>query len=145
MQEHAPFALPYPLPGGRYRISTEENARVCRAVGAEPRKDRRAHPVFFYIATQSGMGASVQDLFDLCRFDPSDGPLMVKTRADFARPLFVERDYAVSGEIIGLTRKPSRTFGAADLFEFVLRLDDSDGARAVECTNTWLLPRRNAL
>lgn len=142
MEQAPPFALPYPLPGGHYRISERENALVCRAVGATPRRDGRAHPIFFYLATQNGMGVSVGDLFDLCHFDPADGPLMVATRARFLKPIRVERDYAVSGEITGLTRKPSRSFGAADLFEFALRLAELDGDPVVECVNAWLLPRK---
>lgn len=144
MAESPPFAIPYKLPGGPYRISTAENEAVCGAVGASPRSAGRAHPIFFYIATQNGMGITVGELFDLCRFDPADGPLMVSTRAAFHQPIRTETDYVVSGEIIGLTRKPSRTFGAVDLLEFVLRLTAPNGEAVVECVNAWMLPRKAA-
>ncbi|GAM97756.1 hypothetical protein U91I_01385 [alpha proteobacterium U9-1i] len=143
MAHSPPFAVPYKLPGGPYRISTAENEAVCGAVGAAPRHGR-AHPIFFYIATQNGMGVTVGDLFDLCQFDPADGPLMVSTRAVFHQPIRTDTDYVVSGEIIGLTRKPSRTFGAADLFEFALRLATPSGDQIAECVNAWMLPRKAA-
>jgi len=144
MSQHPPFAVPYPLPGGPYRISAAENEAVCRAVGASARADGRAHPIFYYIATQNGMGVSVGDLFELCQFDPADGPLMVSTRVEFHQPILTDEDYLVSGEIIGLTRRPSRTFGEADLFEFALRLTATNGEKIVECVNAWLLPRKAA-
>lgn len=144
MQEPAPFTTPYPLPGGSYRISAAENAAVCAAVGATPRQDGRAHPIFYYLATQNGMGITVGGLFDLCQFDPADGPLMVSTKVQFHDPILVDADYLVRGEIIGLTRKPSRTFGAVDLFEFALRLERPEGGVVSECVNAWVLPRRAA-
>ena len=144
MPEAPPFATPYALPGGRYCISAAENAAVCAAVGARPREDGRAHPIFYYLATQNGMGITVGGLFDLCRFAPADGPLMVSTKVNFHAPILVDEDYAVHGEIIGLTRKPSKTFGAVDLFEFALRLERTAGGVVSECVNAWVLPRKAA-
>ena len=45
-----------------YTITAEEDRRVCRLSGAEPAADGTAHPVFFYIATQVGMGMTVAGL-----------------------------------------------------------------------------------
>lgn len=133
------------LPGGRYRIDPEENAAICGAVGAEVETDGRAHPIFYYIATQVGMGISVEDLLSLCDFDVSEGPLMTGSIAWFAGELRVDTDYVVQGEIVSLVRKPSRTFGAVDLLSFRLVLADTSGTETVECINEWVLPRRDGV
>lgn len=131
-----------PLPGGRYRITAAENRRVCEAVGAKELSGGRAHPIFFYIAGQVAQGISVADLLALCEFDVDDGPLMTSTRVRFERSLMTEQDYGVTGEILGLVRKPSRAFGQADTLEYALTLSLPSGERVVRAVNTWILPRR---
>jgi hypothetical protein len=132
------------LPGGTYRISRAENEALCASVGAAAAADDRAHPIFYYIATQVGMGISVADLLALCDFDVADGPLMVGSKAKFAGELLVEQDYAVSGTIDSLVRKSSRAFGAMDMLSFTLALQDEAGATILSCTSQWVLPRKEA-
>jgi hypothetical protein len=129
------------FPGGTYRISHSENADLCAAVGAVPDTTGKAHPIFYYIATQVGMGQSVSELLERCDFAIEDGPLMVSSRAEFERELEVERDYSVAGQIDSLVRKPSRAFGAIDMLSFTLTLSDEVGP-VLSCTNQWVLPRR---
>jgi hypothetical protein len=130
------------FPGGTYRIAQAENDALCRAVGAAPDPDGRAHPIYYYIAAQAGMGLSVDALLALCDFDVADGPLMTGSNAAFEGELMVERTYTVTGEIASLVRKPSRAFGAVDLLSFNLALADETGAKVAACTNQWVLPRR---
>jgi hypothetical protein len=130
------------FPGGSYRVSREENERLCRAVGAVADPDGRAHPIFYYIATQSSMGISVAELLALCDFDVADGPLMVGSEVSFQGELRIDQDYGVTGKINSLVRKPSRAFGAVDLLSFELSLLNHDNAPIVTCTNQWVLPRR---
>lgn len=130
-----------PFPGGTYRISREENEAMCVAVAATPDPDGRAHPIFYYVATQVGMGMTVADLLALCEFDVADGPMMTGSKASFAEDLWVETDYRVEGEIVSLTRKPSRTFGFADTLRFRLSLSPAGKSPTVECVNEWILPR----
>ena len=131
------------LPGGHYRISAAENEALCRAVGATVEPNGRAHPIFYYIATQVGMGIDVEGLLRLCDFDVSEGPLMAGSEAQFGSELRVEQDYQVRGEIVSLVRKASRTFGEMDILRFRLTLLEKDGAMVVECENQWILPRRS--
>ena len=65
-----------PFPGGTYRITREENLALCDAIGAEPDPSGRAHPIFYYIATQVGMGLTVAELCERCDFDVADGPMI---------------------------------------------------------------------
>lgn len=132
------------FPGGRYRISREENLALCAAVEALPDPAGRAHPIFYYIASQSAMGLSVAELCALCDFDVADGPMITQSNAAFDGELWVDREYRVSGEIASLVRKPSRTFGAVDVLTFILRLEGPDGGAGASCTNQWVLPRREA-
>lgn len=129
------------FPGGTYRISRDENAALCAAVGVAPEADGRAHPVFYYVATQVGMGTTVADLLALCDFDVADGPMMTGSAAAFKGELRTEVDYRVDGEILSLTRKPSRTFGFADVLRFHLTLSPPGDGPVLECTNEWILPR----
>src|ERR1700722_10693536 len=123
---------PTRFPGGRFRITRDENAAFCDAAGATPDPDGRAHPIFYYIATQAAMGISVADLCALCDFDVADGPMMASSNVEFLGELAVDQDYEVGGEILSLIRKPSRTFGAVDLLTYRLTLT-ADSAEVVSC------------
>jgi len=131
-----------PFPGGTYRITREENLALCDAIGAEPDPSGRAHPIFYYIATQVGMGLTVAELCERCDFDVADGPMITHSDAEFEGELCVEKDYAISGEIVSLVRKPSRTFGAVDLLTYQLRMSLEEPGYCVVATNRWILPRR---
>lgn len=132
---------PKPLPGGRYEITRAENEKLCAAVGSLPDASGAAHPIFYYIAGQCGMGISVEKLLAMCEFDVADGPMMTQSAVQFDAPLRVDETYGVSGEIIDLVRKPSRTFGAVDQLSFRVDLVNSTGARALSTTHKWILPR----
>lgn len=129
------------FPGGTYRITAARNAELCAAVGTQPSADGRAHPIFYYVATQVGMGMAVAELLAICDFDIADGPMMTRSSATFAGDLKVDVDYSITGEIVSLTRKPSRTFGYADLLRFRLTATDPSGCTTAECVNEWILPR----
>lgn len=125
-----------------YVINPEQNRAVCESLGAVPPEDGSAHPIFFFIATQVGMGLSVVELCAICEFDVRDGPMMASSHVDFARPLMTATEYRVQGEIRSLTRKSSRKFGVMDLLDFELRLVGADGEPVLSCTHVWVLPRR---
>lgn len=129
------------FPGGTYRISHEENAALCAALGVDPARDGRAHPIFYYIATQVGMGMTVAELLAVCDFDVADGPMMTGSEVIFTDELRTETDYRVDGQIQSLTSKPSRTFGTADILRFRLALALPDGTAVLACVNEWILPR----
>ena len=124
-----------------YTISVDDNRRVCRLAGVAPAEDGSAHPIFFYIATQVGMGMTVAGLCEVCEFDVNKGPLMAANRVQFSSPLQVATPYQIRGEILSLTRKSSRKLGLMDLLEYQLRLHAADGRMVLSTTNTWVLPR----
>lgn len=129
------------LDGPGFTITEEENRALCASLGVAPGANGAAHPIYFYVATQVGMGLSVAELCAVCDFDVEDGPMMAGTKADYAAPLVTGRHYDVRGEIVGLTRKQSRKLGTMDLLEFRLHLDLPGEGRVCTVTNTWVLPR----
>lgn len=123
-------------------ISSEDNADLCRASGAEPSPEGFAHPIWFFVATQVGMGQTVRGICEVCGFDVDDGPMMMSSSVVFQQPLRVGQPYTVGGEIKGLTRKPSRKFGCMDILDYELRLTLPDGAPVLVTNNAWALPRK---
>jgi len=126
-----------------YVISAEENQALCATLEAVPAEDGSAHPVYFFVATQVGMGMTVAELCRACDFDVEEGPMIASSTVTFTRPLMTRQPYQVTGEIVSLTRKRSRTFGVMDLLTYVLRLALPDGTPVLETRNVWMLPRRN--
>ena len=126
-----------------YVISAEENRALCESTGVAPATDGSAHPIYFYIATQVGMGMTVAGLCAACEFNVEDGPMMASSKVTFQRPLRTGQPYRVSGRIISLVRKPSRKLGVMDMLEYLLELSlPDDGTRVLSTTNVWVLPRR---
>lgn len=124
-----------------YVILAAENAALCRSTGVEPAADGTAHPIYFFIATQLGMGLTVAEFCAAFDFDVADGPMIAGTAVHFHKPLRVETPYLVRGEILGATRKHSRKLGVMDIGEYRLALV-SDGEVIAEVTNSWVLPRK---
>jgi hypothetical protein len=133
----------YSLTGSHpYTISAAENEALCASIGVQPARDGTAHPIYFYIATQVGMGQTVAGLCQVCEFNVEDGPMMAGSKVTFQRPLRTGQAYQVTGEIISLVRKASRKLGMMDMLEYVLRLSLPDGTPVLSTTNVWVLPRK---
>jgi hypothetical protein len=125
-----------------YLISADENRALCDSTGVAPAADGSAHPIYFYIATQVGMGMTVAGLCAACEFDVEEGPMMASSKVTFARPLITGQPYNVTGRIVSLVRKPSRKLGVMDMLEYLLELSLPDGTPVLSTTNVWVLPRR---
>lgn len=124
-----------------YVIDASENAALCRSTGVEPAADGTAHPIYYFIATQIGMGLSVAEFCAAFDFDVNDGPMMAGTAVRFLKPMRVGTPYLVRGEILGATRKQSRKLGIMDVADYRLSLVNGDEV-SVEVTNSWILPRK---
>lgn len=125
-----------------YIISAEENRALCKSINAEPAADGSAHPVYYYIATQVGMGQTVAGLCEVCDFDVEVGPMMAGSKVTFSSPLMTDQPYRVEGEITSIVRKQSRKLGVMDLMSYELRLTLPDGTPVLTTVNSWVLPRR---
>ena len=107
--------------------------------------DGTAHPVFFYIATQIGMGITVAQLCAACEFDVERGPMIVATQVEFVEPLRVGVAYGVQGEIVSLTRKSSRKLGVMDLASISAAPGDTDRATSLHHNQHLGAPARSTL
>lgn len=125
-----------------YVIAADENEALCRSTGIEPLADGTAHPIYYYVATQVGMGKTVAEVCAACDFDVEDGPMMGSSEVRFSRSLRTATPYIVSGEILSLVRKRSRKLGVMDVLTYRLSLRDPDGERVLETDNVWVLPRK---
>jgi hypothetical protein len=128
-----------------FTISAAENEALCRSTGTEPAADGSAHPIYYYVATQLAMGKTVAELCNVCEFDVDDGPMMGSSSVRFDQPLKVGESYRVTGEILSLVRKRSRTLGVMDVLTYRLRLHLADGTRLAETDNVWMLPRKELI
>jgi len=126
-----------------YVISSDENRALCESIGVAPATDGSAHPIYFFIATQVGMGMTVAGLCNACEFDVEEGPLMASSKVNFSLPLMTNQPYLVVGEIVGLTRKRSRKLGVMDMLDYELRLTLPNGTPVLKTNNVWVLPRRH--
>ena len=128
------------MSGTTYIISAEDNEDLCASVGISPAADGTAHPIFFYIAPQVGMGETVAGLCAVCKIDVNDGPMLGGCSAEFTGPLKVDTPYRVTGKIVSLTRKVSKKLGIMDVLEYRLSLNHDDRS-VLTVTNSWILPR----
>jgi hypothetical protein len=126
-----------------YTINVDENRALCESTGVAPASDGTAHPIYFFIATQVGMGLTVAGLCAACEFDVEEGPMMASSKVTYSRPLITGQPYNVTGRIVSLVRKPSRKLGVMDMLEYLLELSLPDGTPVLSTTNVWVLPRRN--
>ncbi|WP_129774639.1 hypothetical protein [Peristeroidobacter soli] len=140
--EQPPAVAGTRLPGGEYRITAEENRTLCEALHTQPASDGRAHEIYSYIATQSGMGLSVDGLLAICEFDAADGPMLGSSNARYLGALRTDETYRVSGEILSLNRKQSKKLGIMDVLEYRLTMTRASGDPVLEVINIWILPRR---
>lgn len=125
-----------------YVISAQENRELCATVNTTPAADGSAHPIYYYIATQVGMGQTVAGLCQVCDFDVEVGPMMAGSSVNFKQPLMTDQPYQVGGQILSINRKPSRKLGVMDLMVYELTLSLPDGTPVLSTTNSWVLPRR---
>src|SRR5262245_279300 len=81
-----------------YVIDAAENRALCATTNVAPDPGGQAHPIYYYIATQVGMGQTVAGLCAVCEFNVDDGPMMGNTKVEFSGTLMVGQPYLVRGE-----------------------------------------------
>jgi hypothetical protein len=137
------------LPGtvlseGTFTITTQEADDLASALESAPATDAGVHPIWAYIATQRGIDVSIAELCALADFDVEDGPMLGSVEIEYSQPLQADVPYRVTGEVVDLERKVGRKAGTFDLLTYRLALRAPDGSGVASCTNTFVLPRRDA-
>jgi len=133
------------FPGGTYTPEPYLNWLTCDCVLApELAKAGSAHPLIIYMATQAGLGLSLEELFELFKGSSTDGPMLGEWGMDMHSPMQVGTSYAVSGEITGVSRKTGKKTGVFDIIQFELQLRaTSHPHNLVAVTrSSFIFPRR---
>lgn len=124
--ETSPPTYPMALATGQFTLDADHDAMVRKTSGAPQRKDFDAHPIFGFIAALGGLGMPIETVFARCGGSIQAGPLLASSSLRFARPLKIGITYQVAGVVEGVTRKPSRRFGAADHLRLSIDVRDGD-------------------
>jgi hypothetical protein len=133
------------FPGGSFTPESYFNWLTCDSVLApELISADSAHPLMIYLATQAGMGLSLQDLFTLFLGKSEDGPMLGEWGMDVHSTVHVGTKYTVTGGVTGVRRKTGKKTGIFDIIQFELELRDaSDPADLVAVTrSSFIFPRR---
>lgn len=133
------------FPGGTYTLEPYVNWLTCDCVLApELIGAKSAHPLLVYMATQAGLGLSLEELFALFLGSSEDGPMLGEWGMDVFTPVQVGVQYTVSGGITGVRRKVGKKTGTFDIITFELELrpaEHPDELHAVT-RSSFIFPRR---
>lgn len=133
------------FPGGGFTPEPYFNWLTCDCVMApELVGAGAAHPLMVYLATQAGMGLTLEELFALCKGSSEDGPMLGEWGMEVHAPVHLGRGYAVSGGITGAHRKSGKKTGVFDIVEFELELRDADDPHGLVAVtrSSFIYPRR---
>jgi hypothetical protein len=104
-----------------------------------------AHPSLGYFVAMQGLGASIQDVFDLMEATVDSGVMFGETELEFSQIVRAGVPYDVTAEIVGVERKAGKRAGIFDKLTFEIRVaDQRSGEHVVTNTNTWIFPRKEA-
>ncbi len=132
------------FPGGSYTLPEYVSWLWADCALAKP-DPAAAHPSIGYFVAMQGLGASIQDIFDLLGASADSGVMFGETDLEFNGALVPGTTYDCSGEIVEVERKSGKRAGVFDKMTF--RIDVRErGAQepVVSCRNTWIFPRRSA-
>jgi acyl dehydratase len=132
------------FPGGTYTLPEYVSWLWADAAMATPDPEV-AHPSLGYFVAMQGMGASIQDVFDLVDASADSGVVFGEAELEFAQTIVPGATYSVESEVTAVERKSGRRAGTFDRFTFRTRVSDAgSGDPVVTSTNTWIIPRKEA-
>jgi hypothetical protein len=133
------------FPGGTYTPESYVNWLTCDCVRApELAGAASAHPLLVYMATQAGIGLSLEELFALFLGSSDDGPMLGEWGMEVHAPIRVGSTYAVSGGITAVQRKVGKKTGTFDIITFELELRPADRPDELHAMtrSSFIFPRR---
>ncbi|WP_432197495.1 hypothetical protein [Streptomyces sp. bgisy027] len=135
------------LPPGRYRIDPVVSRMLDAAVlaPASSGSSPEPHPIWSFVAAQTGIGLDVEGLLGLFGSSGADGPMLGECDLDMLKPFEAGMEYAVTGRVTGAARKKGRALGVFDLVTVEYEVRGTDGELVARCRETFVLPRREAV
>lgn len=130
------------LPTGEYTVVPHEHWLTCDVVGAPPRLDGPAHPMYAFYATLVGMGLTLSELFAMFEVADDDGVMAGETTMRTFHPMWIGATYAIPATILGIERKHGVRLGTFDLMRFRADVVDADGVTVATVDNSFVFPRR---
>ncbi|MEU7818980.1 hypothetical protein [Pseudonocardia sp. NPDC049154] len=131
------------MPGGTARVEHYADWLLRDALGAPPGEPGLAHPTFAFLAAQGGVGLSLEEVFAVFGASSADGPMLGEWAVDFAEPLRLDVDYAVTCVVESARRKTGARTGVFDLVTVRIELAGPDGSVHVTVRPTYVFPRRS--
>jgi hypothetical protein len=128
------------LPAGTYRIDPVESLMLTSVVHGEP--TQTPHPIYAFVAAQTGIGISVGELLASFGTVPEDGPMLGECELTTSVPFVAGIDYTVTGSVTSAIRKRGRVLGTFDLVTIELQVHDPASTVISTCRETFVLPRR---
>lgn len=135
------------LPSGRYLIDPVVSRMLDAAVLAPtpPGQSPAPHPIWCFVAAQTGIGLDVEGLLRLFGSSGTDGPMLGECDLEMLEPFEAGVEYAVTGRVTRAARKKGRALGVFDLVTVEYQVRGPDTERVARCRETFVLPRREAV
>jgi hypothetical protein len=132
------------FPGGTYTIEHWENALLCDVLCVDPLPGGLVHPTWLCYGPIAGVGLRVADLFALFRAESDEAVRFGESRLELWQPLLEDTTYRLSGEVVGVERKQSRSLGWMDVVDFRIDVHDDGGGELIASNTTTVLFLRGA-
>jgi hypothetical protein len=133
------------FPGGTFIPEPYFNWLLCDCLLApEMINPDSGHPLMLYMATQAGMGISLQDLFTMFLGKSEDGPMLGEWSMQAYGAVKLGVEYSVTGGIVEVQRKTGKKTGVFDIIKFELQMrETADPDELVGVTrSSFIFPRR---
>jgi acyl dehydratase len=103
-----------------------------------------AHPILAWFVAMQGVGASIQEIFDLAGTSPEAGVMFGECNLEWVKPMKADATYECSAEVTGVERKHGKRAGTFDKFAFRVTVREAGSQETVAtCTNAWIIPRKD--
>jgi hypothetical protein len=130
----------YTLPGGTARVERYADWLLRDALGAP--QTGTVHPTHAFLAAQGNVGLTLEEVFALFGASSADGPMLGEWEVEFAEPLRLDVDYAVTCVVESARRTTGARTGVFDLVTVRIELTGPDGLVHATVRPTYVFPRR---
>lgn len=128
------------LATGTYEVTTHQAWLTADCFATTARPDGLLHPMHVFLASLTGPGYAIDELWSLADVCAEDGPMIGEMDLEQRRAIRVGERFEVRSTITDLVRKRGGS-GVFDLLTVEVRLVDEGGEVAGIVRNTHVYPR----